>query len=1276
MSTDEQSHVSPELVVVGSSAGGVDALSILVSTLPPDFPAAIVLAQHLDPRRPSTLHTILQRSTMLEVISVESTMTLERGKVYVVPANRHVTILHDHVALEEDRQGRPRPSVDLLLSTAARAFGERLTAVILTGSGSDGAAGAVEVKRAGGTVVIQNPATARYPSMPLALPPTAVDHVVDLEAIGGLLYDLLTGVYVAQPDDKADSTLRQILEQVNRQANIDFQPYKTSTIVRRIGRRMTATQTRSMGEYIAYLQVHPEEVGQLVEAFLINVTHFFRDRESFAYLASEIIPLLIEQARRQNRVLRFWSAGCATGEEPYSLAMIVADQLGAELPEWNVKIFATDLDTAAITYARNGVYPTNVLEALPEGYRERFFEQIEGSQDYHIIKTLRQMVVFGQQDLGRSAPFPRIDLVLCRNVLIYFTPELQDFVLNRFAFSLQTSHGYLFLGKAETVRPMLSYYELVSKPWKVYRCTSRSIPLPRLATSSRVPFTSSLTTSIRPALIMEQPAGNPSALDLPELGNLRQLNELLLHFFPVGVVVIDRNYRLISINTAARRLLSVREISLDQDFLHAVKGIPYAQARDAIDMVFRERTIVTLPEVELEAGTERYLSLSFVLMQTDARTPELVAISVTDVAEQVRIRRQLEVSQAEQAKLVAELEATNRRLQVTNKELIDANEELQVANEELMLTQEEIQATIEEFETTNEELQATNEELETNNEELQATNEELETTNDELRASTSELQLVSEMLETERSRLTAMIELAPFYIVTLHGPDLIIDSVDQRYLRTLGGRNLEGQPLREVHQQLWGDASEVVDLARTSYYQNVVHISPRIRSMVTNERGEQVERVFVFTCVPSRDPSGYVRGVLIYVADETLQQARAREEERERLELIFERTTQTALALFDARSAALLIASPRYVELVRGVHQLNGEGLLGRSWQELDVFVAAEQQADVWQQVTSAQATLHLTEVHVPSEGAGGETVWDVHLMPSVDLDQPEQVAYTVVSAVEITAQIVARQEQERLNQLKDQFLSSASHELRTPLTTLMGYTGILGRLLTDKRAESTPERDAQLDRIVTTLDRQIARLNRLVEDLMDVGRLQDGRLVLDRAPVDLVELLKQLDQDAQTMSMTQQLCFELPAEQIVVSGDAGRLTQVVMNLIQNAMTYAYQSTRIDLRLRQVRDEQSGQPFAQIEVQDYGPGIATADHEAIFNRFFQGNLPNQRSWKGLGLGLFISRQIVEQHGGTLRVESQLSQGSTFVIRLPLLDGGLDTQERTMNTKEGGNNGDG
>ncbi len=1246
---------SGDLVVVGSSAGGIEALSILVGAIPSDFPAPIVLAQHLDITRPSNLDVILRRRANLPVEVVTSRSKLEVGKIYVVPSNRHVTIKDSYVEVQEDqsKRVRPRPSVDALFSSAAEVYGERLIAVILTGSGSDGAAGAVDVKNAGGTVIVQNPQTARYPSMPLALPPTIVDFETDLEQIGSLLYDLLSGVHLPRSEERTEDVLHSILERVNRQASIDFHAYKTSTILRRINRRMTVTHCRTMREYHDYLYSHPEEVGELVKAFLINVTQFFRDPEAFAYLRNEILPRLIAQTRYRDRVLRFWAAGCATGEEPYSLAMLLTDLLGAELPEWSVKIFATDVDEAAINFARRGLYSENLLKSVPPEYRERFFERVD--QGYRISKTLRQMVIFGQQDLSRSAPFPRIDLVLCRNVLIYFTPELQEYVLNQFAFSL-SPNGYLFLGKAETVRPTQSFYELVNKHWKVYRCTGNALPMTRrqslseLSTSRLDRGASNVAARSGGKQLMEQDQTQPAF----ELGQLRRLNELLLRFLPVGIVVINRSYHVLTANGTARRLLGLREPGSEHDFLHSVRGIPYSTVRNAIDAVFRERSSVTLPEVELDitgGGNGRFLTFSIALMQMESGNQDLAIISVSDVTEQVQTRRQLESAQAEQAQLMNELSASNKRLNDVNKELMDANEELQVANEELVLTHEELQASIEEFETTNEELQATNEELETNNEELQATNEELETTNEELRARTGELQELASMLESERVRLSEIAELAPFYILVLRGPALLVEAFNPRYARLLEGRAVQGRPLDEVFDHFWEGGHEVVRLAHEAFLRDEVRTTPRLRTTLPGPRGMPVEAYLVYTIVPSHDINGRVSGVIIYAADETAQITRGAAEQLQRLKLVLDNAS-AALALYDAQTTELLVGSPRYLEIVAQVHNLPPASLIGRPFQEIALVASPEEASRVWNTALENQSPVRLSEVRVQVSAENGEeSIWNWTLTPIMDTERPGAVRFMLVSAVEITEEVQARQEIERLNRVKDEFLSLASHELRTPLTAMMGHAERLLRKLEQVRNHAAQgEQQASLNieqqmQALESIIQQIRRMNRLIDEMRDLTRIRGELLQLNnRGNIDIVALVRRVIEQHGVAS-GRPIKLESGEERITGTWDEVRVEQVLDNLLSNALKYSPAETPVTVGIERHDNE------IVVRVRDEGPGIQEEQQAHIFDRFYR--IENNGGQEGLGLGLYIAHEIVRLQGGRLWLESKEGQGSTFFFSLPL-----------------------
>jgi len=855
-----------DLVVVGSSAGGVTALSVLVNTLSPDFPAPIVLAQHLDPQRASHLAAILERQSKLPIVTVSEhgSTPMQPGTIYVVPANRHVMIQDSSVRLEADGDGRPIPSVDRLLSTAAAAYGEHLIAVILTGSGSDGAAGAVDVKEAGGVVIIQNPRTAPYPSMPQSLPPTVVDHVVEIEQIGPLLFDLIRGI--ALLPEKVEDPLRDLLTFVSHNANMDFRNYKASTILRRISRRMAIVHAHNLRDYADYLHSREDEVNELIKTFLINVTGFFRDREAFEFLKDFVMPELIEKGRRNGRMFRVWSAGCSTGEEAYSIAILLAEVLGSEISEWTIKIFATDLDDEAVAFARRGFYPDKLLHDLPDGFGERYFERVD--HGHRVSKSLRQMVIFGTQDLTRGIPFPRMDLVVCRNLLIYLKPELQQDILDLFSYSLHHTKGYLFLGKAETARPSKATFELVNKKWKVYRCVSGPMAMPaQVKTGS--PARQAEWHAISRRL---DGADRPETLT-EDIYPLRRINEVMFRYLPIGIVVIDRAYRIITVNAAARRFLSIRDLAAEQDFLHTARNLPYAEVRQAIDAAFTDHSTTTLTDLQTENGTNRFLTIGVMPAHVEDGVLQLTVLTITEVTDSVLTKRRLADVQSEQAKILDEVSSTNKRITAMNTELQEANEELQSANEELMLTQEELQATNEEFEATNEELQATNEELETNNEEMQATNEELQTTNDELVARSHELQETARELTNTRERLRFMVQQFPYFVLVARGAQLQVEAYSARYAMLFGDKDPKGLPLEKIFA---GDGlEELINGAKEVLQKGNTVVTKRVAAHVPTD--EALGSEFVHIIVPAREMDGLSDGVIIFTENVTERAARKAE---------------------------------------------------------------------------------------------------------------------------------------------------------------------------------------------------------------------------------------------------------------------------------------------------------------------------------------------------------------------------------------------------------------
>lgn len=740
------------LVVIGSSAGGIEAVLTLVSSLPSDFPAAIVVAQHIDPHRPSRLDELLSNRTSLRVRTASAHEPLVPGTVYVVPADRDVELSDHHLGLREDGAGVPHPSIDRLMASAARSFADNLVGVVLSGTGTDGAAGAQAIKAYGGTVIVQNPKSARYPDMPAAVPPSAVDVVADLDEIGPLLVDLFSGDYALPPE--REDELRSFLDHVREKSGLDFGAYKRPTIERRLQRRMVAVGTTNLATYREYVEQHQDEMHRLVASFLIKVTRFLRDPELYTHLREEVLPALIDEV--EDGELRLWSAGCATGEEAYTLAMLVTDLLAERQTSPSVRIFATDVATDAVDFARQGVYPESAIVDMPEDMVERHFVRVNGVCE--VRKNVRSMVVFGEHDLSRRAPFPRIDLVLCRNVLIYFTPELQRRSLQLFAFSLR-AEGYLVLGKAESVGPLPDYFALDEPRLKVFRRVGAPVPIP----IDRV-FDTSTLRAPEPREKPRAPSRSPE-MQIPQAPSPQAvLSQVapILDTLSTGIVIVDRKYDIQAINLNARHLLGILGAGIGEDVVHGTVPVLATPVRTAIDTALQgEQSTGThriAQDVVDERGRDVTLTCTPVRAEGDDSVIDTVVLEVVDVTAHARNQRDLENERDEAREESGRLRdraaaaiAEVRELRTASQGMAAEQGRLRSENEQLQVSSEEAQAAAEEIETLNEEQQATNEELETLNEELQAAVEELNTTNADLQARAIEQEALATSLASERA---------------------------------------------------------------------------------------------------------------------------------------------------------------------------------------------------------------------------------------------------------------------------------------------------------------------------------------------------------------------------------------------------------------------------------------------------------------------------------------------------------------------------------------------
>ena len=730
------------LIVVGASAGGVEAVSELLRSLPIDLAAPVIIAQHLNPSRPSHLDAILGRISPLPVRVAAAGERLEAGVVYVLPNNRDVEISESSFSMHEPGARRPAPSIDRILRSAATAMGEGVIAVILSGSGSDGAAGAREVKAAGGTVIIQDPETAGFPSMPLSLSIGSVDAMAEPMAIGALLRDLIASDSKDRKPDH-EKQIGLLLAQLQQRSGIDFTAYKRPTVMRRLKGRLSATGQATLADYLGLLDRDPDEYARLAASFLIKVTGFFRDAKVMDHLRDHVLPAAIAHARTTGE-LRIWCAGCATGEEAFTIAMLVIDALGDERENLDVRIFATDVDTTALAFARHGVYGSAAVRNVPAATLRRHFIVIR--DEYEVSAEVRSLVVFGEHDLAVRPPFPHLDLIVCRNVLIYFAPELQRRVLQVFAYALRQG-GWLVLGTSESAGVLNEAFVAERPTLRIYRRDGPAVmPPPRLSTSNHIEDARRLLDVGFTPRPMAAPPHFPEDQVAPILREL-----------PIGVVSVSPRYETLRINPAARRLLGIHGSALGEDFIHLAESLPASPLRASIRKALQGEVVTGVhrsAELDPVNGTPIHLEVTCAPLR--ARPAASVAGVVIVVADVTAITTEREIAAGLRDRIDQAREASDR-LAVANAEVTDANDRLRTANDMLVIGAEDAQAAREEAETLTEELQASNEELETLNEELQASVEELNVANEDLAVRTTELADEKDSLARERDRMASIL---------------------------------------------------------------------------------------------------------------------------------------------------------------------------------------------------------------------------------------------------------------------------------------------------------------------------------------------------------------------------------------------------------------------------------------------------------------------------------------------------------------------------------------
>lgn len=716
------------IIAIGASAGGLDALERFFSHVPLGCGLAFVVIQHLDPAHKGMLVELLQRVTLLPVTEAKNQMKVRSDCIYVIPPNADLSILHNHLYLLAPTSPHGlRLPIDFFFYALAEAYREQAVGVILSGMGSDGTLGLSAIKACGGLILVQEPGTAKFDSMPKSAIAAGLANIVaPPEALPQCIIDALHHTRPVQADaphlehetPEQKSAFDKVYALLRTHTGHDFSCYKKTTVYRRIERRMNILQLKRVMEYVYYLRENPQEVDLLFKELLIGVTSFFRDPAAWEYLKAIVLPKLI-RAYPPNTVLRAWVAGCSTGEEAYSLGIVFQEVL-AQLQVsdcYFLKIFATDIDAEAIKKARRGFYPSSIASGVSQMRLKRFF--VDDGDGYRISKNIREMVVFALQDLILDPPFTRLDILSCRNLLIYLGPELQKRVFPLFHYSLK-SGGVLLLGSAESVGSFTELFAPLDSKSRLFQRSGQLLRAKLLEFPTR-------DVIINTELIMD-------AKTEPVTSNLQNLaNELLLQQFSPTAVLVTAAGDLVYISGRTGKYLEPAAGKVNWNI--------HAMARDGL----RQEIALSLPKalrtgetvfcrslaINMEAGTQ-LVDLTIQPVATPAELRGMVMLVFADVAspppEAATRKRSSKRSQRE-----AELEQL----------LLQMQEEVQTLREEMQSSQEELKSANEELQSTNEELQSMNEELTTSKEEMQSLNEELQTVNAELQTKVDELSIAN-----------------------------------------------------------------------------------------------------------------------------------------------------------------------------------------------------------------------------------------------------------------------------------------------------------------------------------------------------------------------------------------------------------------------------------------------------------------------------------------------------------------------------------------------------
>jgi two-component system CheB/CheR fusion protein len=1189
--------------------------------MPADTGMAFVIVLHLSPDHHSVADRIIQHATTMPVLQVTDTCPIAPDHVYVIsPANQLSMSDGCLTVIPASRPVGSHVAIDLFFRDLADVHKEYAFCVVLSGTGSDGAVGLSRIKEQGGVTMAQAPSDAEFDGMPSAAIATGmVDVVLPVADIPLKLVELWRNsqtIRLPPPNDMhlpsdtpeqdraaAEQLLQDILVLLRTRTGHDFKHYKRATVLRRIERRMQVTAQPDLAAYMSYLESDPGEADSLLGDMLIGVTNFFRDREAFEALERHVLSALMgdETLQPKREHVRIWSAGCSTGEEAYSLAILCTEHQKLEAHPLKLQVFATDIDARAITTGRAGLYPEAIVTDVPPTRIRQYF--VKDAHGYRVRKEIRDKVLFAKHSLLSDPPFSQIDLIVCRNLLIYLDREIQREILEMFHFALRPG-GFLFMGSSESAEACPHLFTPVDKRNRIFRAKAAGGAAGRTPKMLRGSFTLSTVPASSPLVPMSR-----------------------------KVAWGDIHHRALE-----PRLPPSMIIDAQADILHMSEGAGRFLRYVAGEMS-RNLLVLIMPQLRLELRTTLFQAQQSGEAVHSAKVPvhdaaggclvEITAEPYRDGVTEQEVRLVVfTVSQidADRADTGQRPPAEDQALKNLQEELHRTRMHLQDTIEQSEVSSEELKASNQDMQAINEELRSASEELETSKEELQSINEELLTVNYELKAKVEETDKINDYL----ANLIASTDIATVFVdQNMHIRWFTPKATDIfNMLPVDTGRSLLDITHRLNYPQLVSDAAEVFETL----------------TIMEQEVSSTDDRWYIARLLPYRSSESHIDGTVLTFIDITKR--REIEEDlrigQERMRLVAESTHDFAIIILDENG--LITDWNTGAELIFGY---TGAEVLG-AYYDL-IFVPEDREAGV----------AHNQLQHAREHGRGEDERWHVRKNGSrfyssgeITLLRAENVSGFVKIARDLTghkrlheAQTKQLADNQTSSLMKDEFFAVMSHELKHPLNLIQLNAQVLRRAPAVISTDSTRK-------AVNAICEAVTSQARIIDDLLDVARVRTGKLELKRRLLDLVALLRDIHVAVRREYPDVQVTLQVPppeAPALIVDGDPTRLEQVIWNLLHNALKFTPSDPVIRLVLTQVGNQ------AQLEVIDNGVGLSAAESEHVFDLFAQGTPKGPAHQRdGLGIGLALVRQLAQAHGGNAKARSAgPGHGATFTVLLPL-----------------------